>query len=101
LRLKRSTGKDLAFVILGGRRTYLGSYGSPESVEKYKRVVAEWDGGSGQVGPVAQDLTVVELLNRFRKHAETHYRNPDGTVGREPRRACGFAARGMYWRATS
>ena len=41
LRLKRKKGRDLAFVILGGQRTYLGPYGSPESYEKYKRAVPE------------------------------------------------------------
>jgi integrase len=34
--------KDLAVVRIDGRDVYLGRYGSPESHEKYRRVVGEW-----------------------------------------------------------
>ncbi len=82
LRLKRKSGHHLAFVILGGQRTYLGPFGSPESIEKYKRVVAEFKAGQGEVGAAPANLRVIELLNRFRKHSESYYRNADGTPGR-------------------
>ena len=34
--------KNLAVVRIDGRDVYLGRYDSPESREKYRRVVAEW-----------------------------------------------------------
>ena len=34
--------KDLAVVRIDGKDQYLGKYGSPESHEKYRRLVAEW-----------------------------------------------------------
>jgi hypothetical protein len=40
--------KGLAVVRIDGRDHYLGKYDSPESREKYHRLVAEWLNGSGQ-----------------------------------------------------
>ena len=34
-RLRRRTGRDLAFVEVDGRRRYLGPYDDPESRERY------------------------------------------------------------------
>jgi hypothetical protein len=69
----------------GGRRVvYLGLYDSPESRTEYARIVREL-----AVSPVPNaidriltgksDVTMSELLNAFRKFAEQHYRQPDGT----------------------
>lgn len=79
-RRQRRTGrKDLAFVELGGSRFYLGDYGTKESRQEYRRLLAEWEGG-GRAVPVAQDeIRVVEVTVRFLDHAEGYYRRPDGT----------------------
>ncbi|WP_143393458.1 hypothetical protein [Fimbriiglobus ruber] len=67
----------------GGRTTvYLGAYGSPASRAEYARLVAEY-----QVSQPTQaasntpkhDLRVNELLLQFWRHAENHYRHPDGS----------------------
>ena len=41
-RLQTTTSGDRAFVVLGGRRHYLGAYGSPESQQTYHRLLAEY-----------------------------------------------------------
>jgi len=64
-----------AFVELSGKRHYLGRYGSPESRERYKRMLAEWQ-SNGRQGPAAADISIVELVNRWRKHAVTYYVSP-------------------------
>src|SRR4051794_9681756 len=78
--------KNLAVVRINGRDVYLGRYDSPESREKYRRVVAEWLTGGGvipppslAVDPDADALTVGQLILAFWRFAETHYRHADGT----------------------
>jgi integrase len=85
--------KDLAVVRLGGRDVYLGKFNSPESWEKYGRVLAEWHATGASPapvkhsGPAAGDahqpdpdaLSVSELILAFWRHAERHYRRADGT----------------------
>jgi integrase len=78
--------KDLAVVRIDGRDIYLGRHGSPESWEKYYRVLAEWRLG-GRAAPPAgpsggdgiPDLSVNELLLAFWKFAAGYYRRPDGS----------------------
>jgi len=78
---RRQTGRsfDRAFVRLNGRRYYLGEYGTPESREEYKRVLAEWMLNGHQVSQTADDLTVVEILAQFWRYAQSYYRRADGT----------------------
>lgn len=78
-RSKEKNRADRAFVRLGGRKVFLGRYGSPESREKYHRTVAEWLAGGGEPLVDNRELTVVELILRYWKHAERRYRHPDGT----------------------
>ena len=40
----KSSGR--ALVVLNGKRVWLGKYDTPESREKYHRVVAEWTAGA-------------------------------------------------------
>jgi hypothetical protein len=72
--------KDLAVVRIDGRDHYLGRFGSEESREKYRRLVAAWLGGqptpSSTTGPGpagAADPTVAELLLAYRKFADGFY----------------------------
>jgi integrase len=72
---------------LGGRRdVVLGKYGTAASRAEYARVIAEWE-ASGRHLPVARatvaDLTINEVVARFWRHAEQHYRHPDGTATNE------------------
>jgi len=56
-RLHTTTGR--AVVTTGGREIYLGRYDSPESREKYNRLIAEWlANGRTQTGQPAGELTV-------------------------------------------
>src|SRR3954447_13517401 len=83
--------KDLAVVRIDGRDIYLGKYDSPESHEKYRRVVAEWlatgTAPAPSPGPATQSdaegPTIDEVLVPFWKHAERHYRKPDGSPSKE------------------
>jgi integrase len=65
----------------GGRRdVLLGKYDTSESRAEYARVIAEW-AASGRRLPApaaAATLSVNELILAYWKHAEQHYRRPDG-----------------------
>ena len=68
----------------GGRKTlYLGAYNSPESLEAYRKLIAELKVSVSEV--VVPELkpaggaSVNEVMLAFWKHAEQHYRHPDGT----------------------
>jgi integrase len=71
--------KNLAVVRIDGRDHYLGKYDSPESRERYHRLLAEWN-ASGTVARVSKsnDLSVNELCLLFFQHAENYYRRADG-----------------------
>ena len=47
--------KDLAVVRIDGRDYYLGKFGSPESHEKYHRLLAEWRARGKLTPPAAKD----------------------------------------------
>ena len=81
-RLRDTKRGDRAFVEIEGRRVYLGNYGSPESREEYHRVVADWCAGDAGVTKKNGELTVVELLARYWRHATQYYRRPDGSPTR-------------------
>jgi len=76
---------DLAFVEINGKRRYLGLFNTPESLELYDRVIAEWleTGRSKIIGPIVpsnpNEITVVELCAAFLEHVEKYYRRVDGT----------------------
>ncbi len=63
----------------GTRRTRtLGAWGSPDADAEYKQFLAEFASGVTEraSGP---DVLVSEVMLTFLKHAEQHYRHPDGT----------------------
>ncbi len=72
-RLHRPTGQ--ARVIIGGRHFYLGKHGSPESWEKYRRLIAERlaPAPSAASPAPACDLTIIELIAAYWQYAEGYY----------------------------
>lgn len=69
-RLHRPSGQ--AVVTLSGRDYYLGTHGSPESHERYARLVAEWSAGATQGR--AAGRTVSEVFAAYLAFAEGYYR---------------------------
>jgi integrase len=72
---------------LGGRRdVLLGKHGTAESRQEYARVIAEWEANGRRFRiPCAESgaLSINELMLAFVRHAEQHYRRPDGTTTNE------------------
>jgi integrase len=76
-------------VRLNGRDHYTGRWNTPDADSEYDRLVCEWlanhrttrpdrSAVSGPL-PTATGFTIAELILAFWKHAEVHYRHPDGT----------------------
>ncbi|MEO1584817.1 MAG: site-specific integrase [Planctomycetota bacterium] len=67
-----------ARVVLGGRHIYLGPYESPESREKYDRLIAEYL-AAGRNVDLMPSITrrdrfcVIDLIAAFKDHAEAYY----------------------------
>ncbi len=67
-----------AVVTLGGKDSYLGKYGSPESRAEYDRLLAEWLANGRAIAPQAArtsgtDLTVAELILAYVRFADGYY----------------------------
>jgi hypothetical protein len=65
-----------ARVRLNGRDTYCGPWGSPESEETYRRLIAEWLHGRTVETPTANSkmsLSIAELILAYYRHAESYY----------------------------
>lgn len=73
--LYKSSGH--AYVHIGGQDCFLGKHNSPESLEKYSRLVAELAAGAvivhGQVATVEDGLTMAEIAAAYLKHARKYY----------------------------
>ncbi len=78
-RQKRLSGRHVAFVEVDGNRHYLGPYSSPESRERYARLLAERAAHGGHLPVTPEEITIAELAAQFWQHAERYYRRPDGT----------------------
>ncbi len=82
-KLRHHKASNQAFVEIEGRRRYLGVFGRPSTEQAYHRLIAEWL-ANGRRLPVEQDqITVVEVIQRFWEWAKVHYARPDGTISRE------------------
>jgi hypothetical protein len=77
LKLHRATGTG--YVLLDGRRRYLGAFDDPGTKAKAARLIAEWYENGESLPSDAETITIVELVARFWRHAETYYRRPDGS----------------------
>ena len=90
-KLRRHKPSARAVVTLGGTDHYLGPW--PANMKKpppavkaaYDARIAEWlTGGRLSIShEQAQIVTVAQLIEAFWKHAEQHYRRPDGTTTNE------------------
>jgi integrase len=71
----KSSGQ--AYVNLSGKEHYLGKFDSPESHQKYARLIAEHSAGAihekGKPVTAATGITVVELVAAYMKFAKTYY----------------------------
>ena len=77
---RRHKGSGQALVQLNGERIYLGKYGTEESKEKYRRLVAEFLAGSQKPKAASQGafrsaspIKVKELILAFWRHAKQRY----------------------------
>ena len=77
-RLHKVSGN--AVVTLNGRDHYLGPHDSPESVDAYKRLIAEWTtagpaaaAASATLSAGGADFRVCELLAAYLEYAERYY----------------------------
>ncbi len=81
--LHKASGK--AVVRLNGHDHYLGVFGTPDAETAYDRLIAEWLARRRSAEEAAQaasekpvPISVNEVLLAFWRHAERHYRHPDG-----------------------
>jgi len=67
-RVHKATGQG--YVNLDGRRVYLGRADMPEAKRKYAREIVEWTANGGRRSVPQAELTVIELVNAFRRRCE-------------------------------
>jgi integrase len=82
-RLHKPSGK--AVVTINGHDHYLGPHDSPESKQKYAKLIQEWTANQdrpaaeGTVAEAPADLTINELVLAFWDHAKAYYVKADGS----------------------
>src|SRR5688500_3724586 len=80
----RSTGR--AYVEFGGKPIYLGRHNTPESWERYHRLISERLASGGGLRPSVaagndadrDGIDVRALVLAYWRYAQTYYRHPDG-----------------------
>ena len=78
-RKHRASGQ--AIVTLNGVDHYLGPHGTKASKLEYDRLIGEWITRGRTPEVDTNDVTVVELLAAFRRHAIKHYRKDGRPTG--------------------
>jgi len=73
-RQRRKDGHDLAFVEPGGRRRYLGEYGTDDSHAEYNRLLAEWRANGGKPTVSKSDITIVEVIDRYTLYVKEYHK---------------------------
>jgi len=71
-RKHRASGQ--AIVTLNGVDCYVGPHGTKASKAEYDRLIAQWLANGRTLSTRGDDLTIVEVLARFRRFAVEHYR---------------------------
>ncbi len=72
-----------AVVTLNGVDHYLGPHGTKVSKDEYDRLVGLWFANGRQLPKAENDITIVEMLAAFHRHAKVHYRRdgqPTATI---------------------
>jgi integrase len=86
-RLHRASGR--AFVVLAGKRVYLGKFGSEESRDKYRLALAEFKSTGRAPSPSSHEdspaLSVNEMILPYVEHIDGYYLRPDGRPTGEAR----------------
>jgi integrase len=77
-RLHKQSGQGI--VTLSGRDILLGAFGSPESREKYNRVVGEWQSNGRTLPAPPAAVTITMLVSDYWKHCQTHYAGSAGEL---------------------
>jgi integrase len=74
-------------VTLSGKDFYLGPHGSKVSIAEYDRLIGEWLASGRQLPETAtgSQLSVVELIVAYRRHARQYYVRSDGSRTDEAR----------------
>ncbi len=72
-RYRRHKATGQAVVRLEGRDIYLGKYGTAPSREAFKRFVAEWSQGGGNLPAQKHQAAVAELVVAYIKFATVYY----------------------------
>jgi len=100
-RLHKASGQS--FVQIKGRRHYLGKYGTPQSEEKYGRVIAELTANPHHAPAVVErfvpgdPLTVVQICAAYLDFAAGYYQREGKPTGSMPRvKACLRVLRRLY-----
>lgn len=76
-RLHKATGQ--AVVTLSGKDHYLGKHGTPESREKYNRLLAQWIAGgrtplrAAHAEGEAEGISINELILAYFRHCQVYY----------------------------
>jgi integrase len=70
-RKHRASGQ--AIVTIEGQDFYLGPHGSRPSRREYERLVGEWLQNGRSLPAKPPTITIPELINAYRKHAEAYY----------------------------
>jgi len=71
--------RNSARCLVNGRWIELGRFNSPESRAEFARIVAELAASPATAIAPSNSPTVVQIIAAFWRHAEEHYRHPDGT----------------------
>jgi len=67
--------KNLAVVTFAGRDIYLGTFGTAESKQEYRRLVAEYiQSGAMPRTEIATEISVIEVIAAYLKFAKGYYR---------------------------
>ena len=69
----RHKARNVARCVINGKTIYLGEYGSPESYERYQRVISEWMVSQDAPSADEPSMTINELFDRFWEYGLEYY----------------------------
>lgn len=69
---RRLKSRNLAFVDISGKRTYLGRYDSPESKHRYEQIVRNWIAQQEKPDP-RDTVTIAEVILAYWQHVQVYF----------------------------